>query len=88
LRLSVPTASISQLTYHQNDNGFNAMIGGFGGLLFGGAVAKSLFDFNDNTSSIKGFCTVIGATVIGALIGYNNETVLTYTFPPQKKKRP
>ncbi len=88
VRQSLPIGSVSILNYHQNDNGFNAMIGGFGGLLLGGVAAKSLFDFNDNESSIKGFATVITCSVVGALIGYNNETILTYYFPPQKKKKP
>ncbi|MDP1677602.1 MAG: hypothetical protein Q8L88_12150 [Bacteroidota bacterium] len=60
------------------------MIGGFGGLLLGGVTTKSIFDFNDNDSSIKGFITVITSSVIGALIGYNNETTLTYSFPHKK----
>lgn len=88
VRHSIPIDSVVVLNYRQNDNGFNAMIGGFGGLLFGGAAAKSLFDFNDNESSIQGFVAVITSTVTGAVIGYNNETLLAYYFPPQKKKKP
>ncbi len=87
VRQSLPIGSVSMLLYHQNDNGFNTMIGGFGGLLLGGITAKSLFDFNNNESSIKGFATVIICSVVGAVIGYHNETILTYYFPPQRKKK-
>ena len=86
VQLSVPTGSISRLIYSQNDNRFNAALGGFGGLLLGGIAAKSIFDFNDNGSSIKGFVTVITCRVVGALIGYDHETMLPYSFPSQKKK--
>lgn len=71
-RRSLPTGSVSMLIYHQNDNGFNAMIGAFAGLVIGGAVSRSLFDFNDNASSIEGFAMVVGGTVIGGMIGYHS----------------
>jgi hypothetical protein len=87
VQYSLPIESVTMLTFHQNDNGINAMIGGFGGLLIGGGAAKSFFDFNDSKSSIKGFATVVTCTVVGALIGYNSKTAITYYFPPQKKKK-
>lgn len=85
---SFPVGSESILIYRQNDNGLNAMIGAFAGLVLSGAAAKSLFDFNDNRSSIGGFATVIAGTMAGALIGYNSETEIVYHFKPQKTKKP
>jgi hypothetical protein len=88
IRQSLPMSSVSTLVYQQDDNGFNAMIGAFAGLVVGGVLAKSIFDFNDNSSSIAGFSIVISGTAAGGLIGYNTVTSLKYSFPLPKTKKP
>jgi hypothetical protein len=80
---SIPTDSVSGLLYRQNNNGLNAIVGGFIGCFCTALTAGAVTNFNDEASSIAAFAATIGGTTAGALIGYHLDTDILYRFTPE-----
>ncbi len=84
-RMSVPVTDVARLEYHQNDQGFNAMIGAFVGLVISGAVSRMAIDPHQSSSSVKGFALILSGTAAGGWLGYNSTSTIDYRFDPERK---